>query len=292
MRKLGQILLILASMVVLLCSTLMAQNLTAGASPQEGAAAQFPTGTAQEITPTQLTPTGTSQPTQTATATDEPTLTPTATASATPTNTHTPLPTITLNPTLTATNTPTWTPTRKPTSGVPPTAAPTRTPRPTEQNNPPANPGCHSSVEGRVFNAAGQAVAGATVTIQGDGWSRSIMTDDQGLYGFAGLCSGTAVLQAFLPDGQASQAVSINLTGQNSVELNLGSGLGGTSVPTAAGQQTAAPTAGATASEAEMPTTGFSGWLLAGGAGLAALLLLSAGARRRLRSGGPADGQE
>jgi hypothetical protein len=143
-----------------------------------------------------------------------------------------------------------------------------------------------------VLNAAGQPVAGATVTIQGDGWSRGIMTDDQGRYGFAGLCAGTAVLQAFLPDGQASQAVSVNLTGQNSVPLDLGAGQGGTSVPTAAGQQTTAPTAGPTTSEAEMPTTGFSGWLLAGGAGLAALLLLSAGARRRLRGGDAANGQE
>jgi hypothetical protein len=148
-------------------------------------------------------------------------------------------------------------------------------------------------VAGRVLNTAGQGVAGATVTIQGQGWSNGIMTDDQGRYGFAGLCSGTAVLQAFLPNGQASPAVSVSLTGQNSVPLDLGPNLGGTSVvPTASGQETAAPTTAATASEAEMPTTGFSGWLLAGGAGLAALLLLTAGARRRLRGGDAAGGRE
>lgn len=139
-----------------------------------------------------------------------------------------------------------------------------------------------------MLNAAGQPVTGATVTIQGEGWSRGIMTDNQGRYGFGGLCAGSAVLQAFFPDGQTSQAVSVSLTGQNSIQVDLGPAPAGTSVPTATSQQTAGPTAYPTAqptsgSEAEMPETGFSGWLLAGGAALAALLLLTAGARRTLR---------
>lgn len=139
-----------------------------------------------------------------------------------------------------------------------------------------------------MLNAGGQPVTGATVTIQGEGWSRGIMTDDQGRYGFGGLCAGSAVLQAFLPNGQASAAVSISLTGQNSIQIDLGPAPAETSVPTAAPQQTAPPTARPTsASEADMPETGFSGWLLAGGAAMAALLLLTAGARRTLRAREP-----
>lgn len=287
MRKLGQILLIVGSMGVLLGSTLAAQNLTAGAAAVENAAAQLPTGTPQEITPTQLTPP--SSPEDTLTPTPTATSTPTETPTATPTHTETPPATNT--PTHTPTNTPTWTPTWQ-TPIVPPPTVPTRTPRPTEQGNPPANPGCNSSVQGKVFNATGQPVSGATVTIQGEGWSSGTMTDDQGHFGFGGLCAGTAVLQAFLPNGRTSPVVSVNLTGQNSVQLNLAPDLGGTTVPTESGQQTTAPTAGPTVSGVEMPTTGFSGWLLAGGAGLAALLLLSAGARRRLRGGGAAGEQQ
>jgi hypothetical protein len=143
-----------------------------------------------------------------------------------------------------------------------------------------------------VFNAAGQLVAGATVTIQGEGWSSRIMTNDEGHYGFGGLCAGTAVLQAFLPNGRTSPPVSVNLTGQNSIQLDLRPDMGTTSVPTTSAQQTSVPTAQPTSTQAEMPETGFSGWLLAGGAGLAALLLLSAGARRRLRGGDESAGQE
>lgn len=284
MRKAGQILLIVGSMVVLLCSTFAAQNLMAGP-----VVAQLPSGTPQEITPTQLTPSGTPPPTLTQTPTDPPTLTPTATSTNTqpPPATNTP----TLTPTATPTNTPTRTPTRQ-TPIAPPSTVPTRTPRPTEQGNPPANPECSSSVQGQVLNAAGQPVDGATVTIQGEGWSSGMMTDDQGRYGFGDLCPGTAVLQAFLPNGGTSPAASINLTGQNSVHLNLGPNLGGTTAPTSPAQQTTGPTTQPTTSGAEMPATGFSGWLLAGGAGLAALLLLSAGVRRRLRGNEAGHGQD
>lgn len=143
-----------------------------------------------------------------------------------------------------------------------------------------------------MFSGSGQTVTGATVTIQGEDWSSGLMTDDQGRYAFAGLCAGTAVLQAFLPNGGTSAAMSVTLTGENSIQLDLMPDLGGTG--TAASPTTA--TAGSTEqpgdTEAEMPVTGFSGWLLAGGAGLAALLLLSAGARRTLRSRNQARGQD
>lgn len=281
MRRLGQILLLMGSTVVLLCSTLLAQHRMPGGVPSK-VMAQFPTLTPQEITPTVLTPTGTVSSTPTSTQTSTPTPTATATLTGTPTRTPTPSHTPTSSRTPTRTNTPV----------TPPPAGVTHTPHPTKEAQPPSNQQCQSSVQGRVFNAAGQLVAGATVTIQGEGWSSGIMTNDEGHYGFGGLCSGTAVLQAFLPNGRTSPPVSVNLTGQNSIQLDLRPDMDTTSVPTTSAQQTSVPTAQPTSTQAEMPETGFSGWLLAGGAGLAALLLLSAGARRRLRGGDESAGQE
>jgi hypothetical protein len=133
-------------------------------------------------------------------------------------------------------------------------------------------------VEGRVLDAAGTSVTGATVTINGAGWSRAIMTDDTGKYGFAGLCEGTVTLQAFTPSGQSSPVASVNLNGKDPVWLDLTLG-NSAAASTATGTATRQP---ATTPEAEMPVTGFSGWLLAGGAALGALLLISAGARRAL----------
>jgi len=114
------------------------------------------------------------------------------------------------------------------------------------------------------------------------------MTDDTGKYGFADLCEGTATLQAFVPSGQTSPVANVTLNGKDAVWLDLS--LGGTSAASTA--TTAAATGAvatgtatrqpATTPEAEMPVTGFSGWLLAGGAALGALLLISAGARRAL----------
>jgi hypothetical protein len=125
-----------------------------------------------------------------------------------------------------------------------------------------------------VLDASGRAIAGATVTLRGEGWSTSRATDDQGQYGFAGLCSGAAILQAYLPSGQTSSAVSVSFTGQNSVLLDLRPESDYTAL-----------TPEPTRVEAEMPVTGYSNWLLAGGAGLAVILLLTAGARRMLGRG-------
>jgi hypothetical protein len=136
-------------------------------------------------------------------------------------------------------------------------------------------------VEGKVFDATGRAVASATVTMRGEGWSTSRMTDSQGYYGFSGLCSGAAILQASLPGGRTSAAVSVSLTGQNNVLLDLKPVLENTGL-----------TPQPTRTEAEMPVTGFSSWLLAGGAGLAVILLLAAGARRMLGRGEAANSQD
>jgi hypothetical protein len=273
MKQREQILLIAGSTIVLLCSILAAQNLLAGQ-----AMAQFPTGTAQAITPTRLTPESTVPSTLTSTATSRPavtftpriTSTPPPTASSTPTasNTPTPSPTQTRHPTPTVT----VTPTRTNTPMAAPSVTPSQTPPPTEESQPPPGPPCRSSVDGWVSNALGQAVAGARVILQGEGWSSECTTDDAGHYGFSGLCSGAAVVQATLPNGEISAAVRVHFSGQNTIQVDLRSEEGTEATPQP------------TRVEAEMPVTGFSSCLLAGGAALAVLLLLTAGARRVLGS--------
>lgn len=127
-----------------------------------------------------------------------------------------------------------------------------------------------------MIDASGQRSTGATVLIEGEGWSNGMLTNDHGHYGFGGLCAGMATLQAFLPNGQVSQSARVNLNGREIIRLNLSVLSAGAVTAVPAPQQT--PTA-----EPNMPTTGYSGLLLAGGGLLGALLLLLAGARRALR---------
>jgi hypothetical protein len=109
--------------------------------------------------------------------------------------------------------TPTPTPTRRMESPTPRyTDTPTSQPPPQPQGTPrPPDPACQSVVEGYVIDASGERTSGATVLIEGEGWSSGMLTDDQGHYGFGGLCAGLATIQAFLPGGQASQSARINL---------------------------------------------------------------------------------
>jgi protocatechuate 3,4-dioxygenase beta subunit len=268
MRKPRRMLGKLTGFAILSCAILVAWFLIR--PPATAATMQAPPPPPDTPTPT-VTPTGTG----TATSTPTQTSTPTATNTPTPTGTSTP----TNTPTATNTATPSATPTRTPTTETSPYPPPlTNTPRPTatkEKGKP--DPNCQSVVEGTVFDGAGQPARGATVTINGEGWSNSMMTDDGGHYGFGGLCAGTVTLQATLPNGQVTPAATASLTGQNTVHLDLRVSSSGTTVPsaTAVSQQTPTP-------EPDMPATGHSGWLLVGGAMLGVLLLLSAGARRLL----------
>lgn len=222
---------------------------------------------------------------------DTPTFTPTATntntpgaSTPTPTYTHTPIPPtptythtpVPPSPTATHTRAPgvptaTHTPTTKP----PPQPANTNTPRPGTEPKP--NPNCLSVVEGDVFDGAGQRATGATVHIQGAGWSNAMMSNDQGHYGFGGLCAGTVTLQAYLLNGQTSQTAQANLNGKDSVRLDL------RVQRTGSAAITQAPTSQPTVTPApDMPATGYSGLLLVGAALLGALLLILAGTRRAL----------
>jgi|GEM_PF-2002859 len=270
---------ILVSVLMLAFTSFVAHAAGLPARP----AAQLPTWTPVDVTVTALDPTPTSE---------EPSETPTSSSTFTPSPTSEP-PSATPSPTTEPpTHTPTPTPTHTSTTEAPPaTTNPSATPRPTNTSRPadpgpPApNPACQSMVEGHILDSAGQRVIGATVTIDGPDWSRRIMTDDDGRYGFAGLCAGQATLQAFLASGQSGPIVIVTLTGSNSLrqDLRFATSSAAPTQATQASQATAQPTPTGTA-EAGMPVTGYAGWLLAGGAALGALLLVSAGGRRVLQA--------
>ena len=112
------------------------------------------------------------------------------------------------------------------------------------------------------------------------------MTDDQGHYGFGGLCPGTVTLVANLPSGASVHSAAFAVDGKNAYDVNLSaqpSGGGSVTEPTvvvpvqATGETIAQESA---TPEPSMPTTGNSSWLLVGGAAMGVLLLILAGARR------------
>ena len=132
------------------------------------------------------------------------------------------------------------------------------------------------------MDSAGQRARGATVMAESDGWSGAMLTDDQGQFGFGGLCPGDTTVQAFLTSGEASASRTVRLTGDNNIEVGLSAGgEQATAAPTAAPTEPQA-TQAAVSAEAGMPLTGSSGWLIAGAILLGVLMLLTAGARRVL----------
>jgi len=271
MRILGQAFKIMAGITILVLAIGMAFF---PASAGSSLAQPPPLPSETPIPPVTNTPGPEPSDTPTPGPSDTP-VPPTNTPISQPSDTPTPQPSDTpvppTNTPLPPTNTPVPpTNTPIPATGSPPAA--TYTPQPTHTPKPPAD--CQSTVEGYVLNAAGQRIAGATVRITTTGWSNQMLTDSDGHYAFGSLCSGTYTLQATLPGGQITQAATATVTGQNSVRLDLTGSTAASSTPAQPG-----PTA-----EPNMPTTGFSGWLLAGGAALGIALLLLAGARRALGS--------
>jgi hypothetical protein len=146
-----------------------------------------------------------------------------------------------------------------------------------------ANKYCQSTVEGDVRYADGQPATGATVILDGEGVNRRIMTDDQGHYGFGGLCAGTITLAAFLPDGQTGPSGTAVMDGRSPFHLDLSIGSPAAS-PTAQPTATTSPQAvqQVATSEPSMPTTGSSSLLAVGAAALATLLLVVVGVGRSL----------
>jgi hypothetical protein len=206
------------------------------------------------------------------TDTPEPSDTPEPTDTSVPTDT--PVPTDTAVPTATPMPVQTAVPTE-----TPPGPVETTGPQPTSNSR----ADCQSVVSGSVFTLSGRPAAGATVLIEGTDWSDAMLTDDAGQYSFNQLCPGKASVQAYLADGQVSQLAELDLNGRDPVEVALSVAAAGAVVAEATSEQTPTP-------EPDMPVTGYAGWLLVGGAGLAVFLLLVAGTRRaitvRERSGG------
>ena len=196
---------------------------------------------------------------------------PTDTAIPAPTETSAPLPTET--PAASAT----------PTAEQPVPAKPTSKPEEEESELTEGNgSNCESVIQGYVVDSAGQRARGATVMAEADGWSGAMLTDDQGQFGFGGLCPGETTVQAFLTSGEASASTTVRLSGDNSIEVDLSAGgAQATEAPTAAPAEPQTVQVAASA-EVGMPLTGFSGWLVAGAILLGVLMLLTAGARRVL----------
>jgi hypothetical protein len=103
-----------------------------------------------------------------------------------------------------------------------------------------------------------------------------MMTDDQGHFGFGGLCAGTASLRATLPGGDVLPAAAANLDGKNHVLVELGSTALGAATP--GSTATPAPQEQPAAyQEPSMPETGLPGWLLVASTlfGLSLLLVIA-----------------
>ncbi len=178
---------------------------------------------------------------------------------------------------------PTEPPTEEPTEE--PTEPPTKPPVEEPAKEPAAkpNPNCQSVLEGTVTNQAGQAVAGASVKIQGEDWSRGMLSDDNGRFGFGGLCPGSVTVMAALPGQQMSAQKTVELDGKTTSQVDLRVSQGGGTQPTSTPQPATATRqqAEATATpEPSMPSTGFQGWILVGVALLGTLALILTGARQ------------
>jgi protocatechuate 3,4-dioxygenase beta subunit len=116
---------------------------------------------------------------------------------------------------------PTAPPVESPTEASSPTAAPQAT-----ATNPPVSR-CASQLTGRVQDASGKNLTGAIILVQGtkaDGnkFEGQTVSDDNGLYGFAGLCAGTYGFTV-TPKGGAAQKLSdqVKVDGSNRARQDL-----------------------------------------------------------------------
>lgn len=87
----------------------------------------------------------------------------------------------------------------------------------------PASQGqCQSKLLGKVVDAAGALAKGAVVQIKSGAFNAKTLSDDSGLYGFAGLCAGgygfTVTLSGKAPKALATTAT---LDGANTSRTDL-----------------------------------------------------------------------
>jgi hypothetical protein len=81
---------------------------------------------------------------------------------------------------------------------------------------------CQSKLLGRVVDANGVLAKGAVIEIKNSSFNAKTLTDDNGLYGFAGLCAGGYGFTVTLP-GQSAKALATSaaVDGANTVKTDL-----------------------------------------------------------------------
>jgi protocatechuate 3,4-dioxygenase beta subunit len=81
---------------------------------------------------------------------------------------------------------------------------------------------CQSKLLGRVVDANGQPAKGAIIDIKSGNFTGKTLSDDNGLYGFAGLCAGNYSFTVTL-SGQPAKPVAgtAALDGANSNRMDL-----------------------------------------------------------------------
>jgi len=114
------------------------------------------------------------------------------------------------------------TPAAPPAPAVPTAAAPTAVgPTMPALTIPAPSGGCQSRIWGRV-SAGGAGEPNVSVEIKGEGWSARTLSDANGLYGFAGLCTGKYTIAVVPPSGAtAGESQIVTVDGSNMVKLDL-----------------------------------------------------------------------
>ena len=86
----------------------------------------------------------------------------------------------------------------------------------------PAQGNCQSKLLGRVVDANGALAKGAVIAIKNGSFNSKTLSDDNGLYGFAGLCAGAYGFTVTLA-GQPAKALATSATvdGVNTVRADL-----------------------------------------------------------------------
>jgi Carboxypeptidase regulatory-like domain len=114
-------------------------------------------------------------------------------------------------------------PTTSPPSTSPPGINPTAV-QVQSANTPqaPSQATCQSKLLGRVVDAKGALAKGAVIDIKSGSFTAKTLSDDNGLYGFAGLCAGGYGFTVTL-SGQSPKALSATATldGANTVRTDL-----------------------------------------------------------------------
>jgi hypothetical protein len=86
----------------------------------------------------------------------------------------------------------------------------------------PAQGQCQSKLLGRVVDANGALAKGAVIAIKSGSFTAKTLSDDNGLYGFAGLCAGTYGFTVTLPSKPPKTlTTSATLDGGNTARTDL-----------------------------------------------------------------------